>query len=84
MDVVTNLIESFGFPIAVTIFFGYGLYKMYENMVKENANREERNYEMLGKFSVSIEKFADILDGYEKKLSVIENDVKEIKVIVNK
>ena len=57
---------------------------MYTNMVKENATREERNYKVLEKFSISIEKFADVLEGYNKKLSVIENDVKEIKVIVNK
>ena len=53
-------------------------------MVKENATREERNYKVLEKFSISIEKFADVLEGYNKKLSTIENDVKEIKVIVNK
>ena len=77
-------IEQFGFPIVVTMACGYFIWKMYNNMISENANREERNYEMLGKFSVSIEKFADILDGYENKLSNIENDVKEIKIIVNK
>lgn len=81
---VTQLIESFGFPIFVCIASGYGLYKMWNQMVSENAIREERNYKMLEKFSVSIEKFTDVLEGYEKKLSVIENDVKEIKVIVNK
>ncbi len=77
-------IETFGFPIAVTIACGYFIWKMYNNMVSENATREERNYKMLEKFSVSIEKFADVLENYEKKLSTIETDVKEIKVIVNK
>ena len=81
---VTQLIESFGFPIFVCIASGYGLYKMWNQMVSENTIREERNYKVLEKFSISIEKFADVLEGYEKKLSVIENDVKEIKVIVNK
>ena len=81
---VANLIESFGFPIFVCIASGYGLYKMWNQIVSENTIREERNYKVLEKFSISIDKFADILDGYEKKLSTIENDVKEIKVIVNK
>lgn len=81
---VTTIIENFGFPIGISIVCIYGLVKMYNNMVSENAKREERNYTMLEKFSISIEKFTDVLEGYEKKLSVIENDVKEIKVIVNK
>ena len=81
---INALIQNFGFPISVSIACGWFVYKMYTNMVKENATREERNYKVLEKFSISIEKFADVLEGYNKKLSVIENDVKEIKVIVNK
>jgi len=81
---VANLIESFGFPIFVCIASGYGLYKMWNQIVSENTIREERNYKVLEKFSISIEKFADVLEGYNKKLSTIEEDVKEIKVIVNK
>ena len=81
---ITQLIESFGFPIFVCIASGYGLYKMWNQMVSENTIREERNYKVLEKFSISIEKFADVLEGYNKKLSGIEDDVKEIKVIVNK
>ena len=81
---VANLIESFGFPIFVCIASGSGLYKMWNQIVSENTIREERNYKVLEKFSISIEKFADVLEGYNKKLSTIEEDVKEIKVIVNK
>jgi len=33
---------------------------------------------------MSLDKFADILAGYEQKLTVIEKDVKEIKDVVNK
>ena len=81
---INALIQNFGFPISVSIACGWFVYKMYTNMVKENATREERNYKVLEKFSISIEKFADVLEGYNKKLSTIEEDVKEIKVIVNK
>ena len=79
-----NIINTFGFPITVAIACGWFVYKMYTDSTKENTIREERNYKVLEKFSISIEKFADVLEGYNKKLSVIENDVKEIKVIVNK
>jgi len=39
---------------------------------------------MLGKFQISIDKFADILKVYESRLGNIEKDVKDIKEIVNK
>ena len=68
---INALIQNFGFPISVSIACGWFVYKMYTNMVKENATREERNYKVLEKFSISIEKFADVLEGYNKKLSTI-------------
>jgi hypothetical protein len=81
---INALIQNFGFPISVAIACGWMVFKMYTDSTKQNQEREERNYKVLEKFSVSIDKFADVLEGYEKKLSIIENDVKEIKVIVNK
>ena len=79
-----NIINTFGFPISCVIGCSWFIWQLWTNSTKENQTREERNYKMLEKFSISIEKFADVLEGYEKKLSVIENNVKEIKVIVNK
>lgn len=76
---ITTIIESFGFPIAVTIACGWFVFRMYTDSTKQNAEREERNFEMLSKFEVSISKFADILSGYESKLGIIEEDVKYIK-----
>lgn len=84
MDITPQLIEQFGFPIFVCVACGYFIYKMYNNTVAENTVREERNYKVLEKFSISIEKFADVLEGYNKKLSTIEEDVKEIKEVVHK
>ncbi|MDW5300628.1 MAG: hypothetical protein SA378_10910 [Sedimentibacter sp.] len=81
---IAQLIENFGFPIAVTIACGYFIFKMYNNMVSENATREERNYKMMEKFSISIEKFSTVLEVYENRLGNIETDVKVIKDIVNK
>lgn len=88
---ITQLIESFGFPISVCIACGWFIYKMYLDSTKQSAEREkqnkereEKNYLMLGKFQVSIDAFSKILEIYEGRLGNIENDVKEIKVIVNK
>lgn len=81
---ISNIIQTFGFPIACVIACGWFIYKMYTDSTNQNAEREEKNYEMLGKFQTSLDKFADILSGYEQKLSVIEKDVKDIKEIVNK
>ena len=79
-----TIINTFGFPIACVIGCGWFIYQLWSNSTKENQLREERSYQMLGKFQVSLDKFADILAGYEAKLTIIEKDVKDIKVIVNK
>lgn len=86
---ITTLIESFGYPIAVTIAFGWMLYKMYTDSTKQNAEREkqnqereEKNYQMLGKFQISIDAFSTILETYEGRLGNIERDVKDIKEII--
>ncbi len=81
---IQNVIQTLGFPVVSVCACGWFIYKMYTNSTKENAKREEKNYEMLGKFQTSLDKFADILAGYEQKLSIIEKDVKEIKEVVNK
>ncbi len=81
---IQNIIQTLGFPIAVAIACGWFIITMYKDSTKENQAREERNYAMLGKFQTSLDKFADILAGYEQKLSIIEKDVKEIKEVVNK
>ncbi|HCX61630.1 MULTISPECIES: hypothetical protein [Sedimentibacter] len=81
---INNLIQNFGFPVSCVIGCGWFIYKMYFNSTEENKKREERNYEMLGRFQTSIDKFADVLEGYEQKLTVIERDVKDIKDVVNK
>ena len=81
---ITQIIESFGFPIAVTIACGYLIWNMYNNMIKENANRENKLFDMISKFNDSLDKFSNVLNGYELRLGNIEKNVNEIKDIVNK
>lgn len=81
---INSLLQNFGFPISVSIACGWMVYKMYTDSTKENQTREERNYQMLGKFQGSIEAFSKILETYEGRLGNIENDVKEIKEVVHK
>ena len=81
---VTELINQFGFPISVAIACGWMVYKMYSNMIKENANRENKLFEMISKFNDSLDKFSNVLDGYEMRLGNIEKSVNDIKDIVNK
>ncbi|WP_313344831.1 hypothetical protein [Sedimentibacter sp.] len=81
---INNIIQNFGFPVACVIGCGWFIFRMYTDSTKQSAERESKNYEMLSKFQVSIDKFADVLEGYEQKLTVIERDVKDIKDVVNK
>lgn len=79
-----TIINTFGFPIACVCACAWFIWQMYSNSTKENASREERNYQMLGKFQVSIDAFSKILETYEGRLGNIERDVKEIKEVVHK
>ena len=78
------IINTFGFPIACVCACGWFIYKMYSDSTKQNQEREEKNYQMLGKFQVSIDAFSTILETYEGRLGNIESDVKEIKEVVHK
>ena len=79
-----NIIQTLGFPIAVCCACGFFIYKMYNNNNAQSIEREEKSFNMLSKFQVSIDKFADILKEYDKRMLNIETDVKEIKDIVVK
>lgn len=78
------IINTFGFPISVAIACGWFVFRMYTDSTKQNQEREEKNYQMLGKFQVSIDAFSKILENYEGRLGNIERDVKEIKEVVHK
>lgn len=86
MDVATiqGLITTLGFPIVLVgalLWFGY---KVYNDSKVDSQKREERHYEMMGKFQASLNGFSEILNKYDLKLSVIEDKIDKIEEKVGK
>lgn len=66
-----DLISRLGFPVAVCIALGWFIWHIY----KASEVREDRLMETNEKAIATIAKYAD-------RLAIIEEDVREIKVIV--
>lgn len=81
MDVtmITELIASLGFPIAVAIALGYFVYQLWKQSVK----REETLMNEITENRMINQKFAEIIGQYEVTLGEIKTDVKDIKETLN-
>lgn len=77
MDIamITELITSLGFPIALVIAMGFFIYKIYKQSVdRENALMEEiRENRETNKSAI------ETLTLYAERLNVIQSDVETIK-----
>lgn len=80
MDIalITELIGSFGFPIALVIALCWFIMKIYN----QSVSREEKLMEEIAENRAVNDKAIETLAVYAERLGVIENDVKEIKNII--
>jgi hypothetical protein len=76
--VVTELIGSFGFPIALVVAMGWFILKIYNQSVA----REEKLMAEIAENRIVNEKAIGTLAVYAERLGSIESDVKEIKHII--
>lgn len=75
MDVVINLIQTMGFPIAACVFLGYYI-KTQNAQYREDVKILTEKYEAaIDKFSRSIDKNTEVLNRLEAKLNINENDI---------
>ena len=73
MDVVINLIQTIGFPIAACVFLGYYI-KTQNSQYREDVQTLTEKYEAaIDKFSKSIDKNTEVLNRLEAKLNI--NDI---------
>lgn len=75
VGVITDLIATVGFPIALVIAMGYFIFKIYnQSVIRENMLMEEisntRNINA---------KAIDTIAHYSEKLETIQSDINEIK-----
>jgi len=78
LGVITELIATLGFPIALVIAMGFFIWKIYQQSVA----REEKLMTEIAENRLVNEKAIETLTVYAERLGVIENDVKEIKQII--
>lgn len=75
MSVVTELITSVGFPIALVIAMGYFIFRIYnQSVLRENTLMEE-----IVKTREINAKAIDTIAHYSDKLETIQHDINEIK-----
>lgn len=75
MDVVINLIQTMGFPIAACVFLGYYI-KTQNAQYREDVKTLTEKYEAaIEKFSNSIDKNTEVLNRLEVKLNIKEIDI---------
>lgn len=75
MDVVINLIQTMGFPIAACVFLGYYI-KTQNAQYREDVKILTEKYEAaIDKFSHSIDKNTEVLNRLEAKLNINEHDI---------
>ena len=78
---IVELISGVGLPIALVIFMGLFIYKLYKDSIK----REETLTTEITKTREINAKAIETIAIYAERLSVIETDVKEIKdIVINK
>ena len=72
IEVISNLIQSVGFPIVLVLAMGYFIWQLW----KQSVDRENRLMEVNEKAIATLNMYAD-------RLTVIEEDVKTIKDDIN-
>lgn len=75
IELIISLISTLGLPIVLVIAMGWFIFKLW----KQSAEREQKLYEELTKSREVNEKAISTLALYAERLTVIEEDVKEIK-----
>ena len=78
MTMITELITTLGFPIALVIAMGFFIWKIYNQSVA----REEKLMQEIAENRKVNDKAIETLAVYAERLGAIETDVKEIKQII--
>lgn len=71
MDVVMQIVQTLGFPVAACIGVGVVFYKLLVRVMDENNSREEKYQTMLTEYGVKMSEIS-------KALAEIKNDVNDI------
>lgn len=78
IEVISTLITTLGLPIVLILVMGWFIFKLW----KQSVEREQKLYEEIAKSREINEQAISTLTLYAERLTVIEEDIKEIKDII--
>lgn len=78
IEMIVSLISTLGLPIVLVIVMGWFIFKLW----KQSAEREQKLYDEIAKSREINEQAISTLTLYAERLTVIEEDIKEIKDII--
>lgn len=74
-NAILNAITTVGFPIVCCIVLAYYFYKDNKYRQEQNGKREERLFNTIDKFSVSLDNLNDTIEKFNTRLELIEKNV---------
>ena len=79
MEQFTELISSFGFPVACVFALGYFIWYFFKQTKEESQQRENSLIDFIKRSQEINAGFAEIIAKYEVKLDEIQKDIEDIK-----
>lgn len=79
MEQFTELISSFGFPVACVCALGYFIWYFFKQTKEESQQRESNLMDFIQRSQEINAEFAEIIAKYEVKLDEIQKDIEDIK-----
>ena len=79
MEQFTELISSFGFPVACVFALGYFIWYFFKQTKEESQQRENSLIDFIKRSQEINAEFAEIIAKYEVKLDEIQKDIEDIK-----
>lgn len=78
IEVISTLITTLGLPIVLILVMGWFIFKLW----KQSVEREQKLYDEIAKSREINEQAISTLTLYAERLTIIEEDIKEIKDII--
>ena len=83
MEQITEIMSSFGFPVACVFALGWFIWYFFKQSKEESQQRESSLADFIRRSQEINAQFAEIIAKYEVKLDEIHKDIEDIKEDIN-
>ena len=83
MEQITEIMSSFGFPVACVFALGWFIWYFFKQSKGESRERESSLADFIRRSQEINAQFAEIIAKYEIKLDEIHKDIEDIKEDIN-